>query len=238
MYVDAHTHLYEDPSMREQDVLIMAVSDDYPSSLKTLNLNVIPCVGIHPWEVEKSYNQLKEVEKLVPQACCIGEVGLDYRFVKDKELQKRVFLEFVRMAKEYDKPLNLHALDAWRDVFDILIKYDVKRAYFHWYNGPLNLLEDITAAGYFIGINAAIKIQKKHLRILDAAPLSSILTETDAPYNYHGLRLHPRMVKELVEIVAKRKNVDVQTVKEVILSNLKRLLGNDFENCIKRFATP
>ncbi len=225
-YVDAHVHLHEDPNMLVEGILIVAVSDDVESSKKTLELNAIPCVGVHPWEVERTgETELKELERLLERARCLGEVGLDYRFVKNKDKEMRFFETFLNWSREYDLPMNLHALDAWRDVFDLLLRYDIKRAYIHWYNGPLDLLEEIVSQGYFVGINAAIKVQKKHMKVLERTPLKSILTESDGPYNYRGLKLEPRMVPELVETISRVKGVSPQTVISSVRSNLERWLG-------------
>ncbi|UXD21325.1 deoxyribonuclease [Ignicoccus pacificus DSM 13166] len=226
-YVDAHVHLHEDPSLIEKDFLIVAVSDDLESSIKTLKLEgVFKCVGIHPWEVEESReSDLKKIEELAESAHCLGEVGLDYRFVKNRERERKFFEFFLNLSREYDLPMNLHALDAWREVFDLLLKYDIKRAYFHWYNGPLDLIEEITSQGYYIGINAAIKIQKKHLRVLERAPLKAILTESDGPYKYRGITLKPSMVREEIQKIAEVKGISAERVKEVVLSNLRSWLN-------------
>ena len=222
--IDAHVHLHEDPSMVKEADLVVAVSDDLKSSLETLKLPAVKCVGIHPWSVEgSSERDLVEIEKLAVEADCLGEVGLDNRYVKDKEKMMKFFEAFLKLSKEYDLPLNLHALDAWREVFELLLKFDVKRAYFHWYNGPLDLIEEIAGQGYFIGINAAITIQRKHLKVLRVAPLKAILTESDGPYNYRGTTLRPREVRKLVEIISKEKGVG--EVKEAVFRNLVRWLG-------------
>ena len=226
-YVDAHVHLHEDPSLASDKVIVVAVSDDLESSKKTLELNAIPCIGIHPWSVENSSERdLDEIEKMAEDVPCLGEIGLDYRYVKDKDRERRFFERFLTIAREYDLAVNLHALDAWRDVFELLLKYDINKAYFHWYNGPLDLIEEIVTQGYFIGINVALKIQKKHVKVLERTPLGSLLTESDGPYNYRGMKLGPSMIPELVETVARVKGVSVTVVINTVKSNLERLLGS------------
>jgi len=227
--VDAHVHLYEDPTMADEETILVAVSDDLESSLKTLSLkgeNVVPCVGVHPWSSpEVGEEELKEFEKLVERALCLGEIGLDKRYVPDFEKQRRVFEHFLTLSKEYSLPVNLHALDAWEEVFNMLLRYDVDRAYFHWFNGPLHLLDEIVSQGYYVGINAAAKIQKKHLRVIERAPLTSIMTESDGPYVYRGVKLTPKAVPELIGIIAKVKKVSEEAVAEAVLRNFKRWSG-------------
>jgi len=225
--VDAHVHLHEDPSMLTEGITVVAVSDDLDSSERTLELDAIKCIGIHPWSVpQSSEGELKRIGNMAESADCLGEVGLDYRFVGSREKQRTFFEYFLDIAREYDLPLNLHALDAWRDVFDLLLRHDIRRAYFHWYNGPLDLIEEIVGQGYFIGINAAIKIQRKHLRVLERTPLSRLITESDGPYNYRGLRLSPSLIPELTVKVAEVKGVSVESVVSVVRSNLHAWLGS------------
>ncbi|NPA84413.1 MAG: TatD family hydrolase [Crenarchaeota archaeon] len=213
--------------MLTEGITVVAVSDDLDSSERTLELDAIKCIGIHPWSVpQSSEGELKRIGNMAESADCLGEVGLDYRFVGSREKQRTFFEYFLDIAREYDLPLNLHALDAWRDVFDLLLRHDIRRAYFHWYNGPLDLIEEIVGQGYFIGINAAIKIQRKHLRVLERTPLSRLITESDGPYNYRGLRLSPSLIPELTVKVAEVKGVSVESVVSVVRSNLHAWLGS------------
>ncbi len=237
--LDAHCHLHEFDDYEIQSfemladkVAIVAVSDDAKSSKRTLELarkfrHVIPCVGIHPWSVhEAGKEDVNEVEKLAgePDVLCIGEVGLDKKFVPHTfQKQVEVFSKMLSLAKEYGLVVNVHAPDAWRDVLDMLLKYDIDKAIIHWYTGPLNLLEEIVSVGYFITVNPAVKIQRKHVRAVSNAPLTNLLPESDGPYVYRGLRLEPKMVREVIREVAKIKGVSEAAVESAFTTNLRRL---------------
>ncbi|MFB6470755.1 MAG: TatD family hydrolase [Vulcanisaeta sp. AZ3] len=234
MLYDAHSHLHEflDSRIEEfvKEITITGVSDDYPSSRRTLDLaerfgNVVPCVGIHPWNVDKvSIDELRQVERLVSEARCIGEVGLDRRFVPQSfERQMDFFRVFVRWAREYDLPLNIHAPEAWKDVLEIIRRDDVNKALIHWYTGPLNLIQEIHDYGYYISINAAIKIQEKSRAVAKEAPLDMILIESDGPYEYRGITLEPPMIKDAAKIIAEIKGMAVEDLWERISNNFSRL---------------
>ncbi|WP_256443604.1 TatD family hydrolase [Candidatus Nanopusillus massiliensis] len=77
--------------------------------------------------------------------------------------------------------------NASKDVFDLLIKYDIKKAYFHWYSGDEKLLEEIINKGYFIGINVATIVNEKYKKYIEIANIKSIITESDGLYNYKGI---------------------------------------------------
>lgn len=233
MYFDAHCHLHEfgDEEIDEfKDYVIVAVSDDLETSKKTLRLaerleNVVPCFGVHPWVVDKAtISCIDELEKLVSiiDSCALGEVGLDRKFVPQTfDRQLKFFKEFVRIAVEYDVPMNLHAAGAWREVYEELIRKDVERALLHWYTGPLDLLEELTGKGYFISINPALEIQKKHMMVAMEVDLRRMLIESDSPYEYRGLKLTPKLIPKVLEFLANARGLRLKELKSVIENNFR-----------------
>ena len=236
MLVDAHchAHAFSDMELKEfSKIKIIAVSEDIESSGKTIDLsrrfdNIIPFIGIHPWNLESmSARELEEVLRSLKlgEAMGIGEVGVDGRIKKNVRKQIEVFKLFCEVSAELGLPMNIHALGAWDEVFEIMLKMDVRRALFHWYTGPIRLLKDIGEAGYYISINPAVKIQPKHRRILENAELDMIITESDGPYNYRGLKLKPTMISDLIEFISNIKDVDRISLEKIIERNFERLLG-------------
>jgi TatD DNase family protein len=237
LYFDAHCHLHE---FNEEEVeefkgyVIVAVSDDVESSKRTMKMarereNVIPCFGIHPWAVDRaSINNVNEIEALVSRAelCGLGEVGLDKKFVPQTfSRQVKFFEEFVKMAVEYGIPLNVHAAGAWREVYEVFLRRDVERALLHWYTGPLDLLEELTAKGYFISINPAMEIQKKHMMVAVKVDLKRVLVESDGPYEYRGLKLTPKLIPKTLESLAKARGLGVEELRSVVESNFRAFFG-------------
>lgn len=238
MYVDAHCHLAE---FKEDDIQrflsfgieIIAVSEDLKTSMETLKLaerysSVIPCIGIHPWNIKHITES--EIQKIIDiisrnKVKCIGEIGLDKKFVPETwEKQIKIFKKFLEIASENNKIVNLHSAGAAREVFDLLLQYDIKHAIFHWYNGPIELIKEITDNGYLISINPALKIQKKHQRIVEKTDIRYIVTESDGPYKYRGLFLNPLMIPETVQIISNIKGIDIEKTKKNIWNNYKRLI--------------
>ncbi|RLG75420.1 MAG: TatD family deoxyribonuclease [Thermoprotei archaeon] len=235
-YVDSHCHLYEYSidNIKEylKILIIAAVSDDLESSIETLNLaskfnNIVPCVGVHPWEVGNTPREhVRKIISLIGKhgIKCLGEIGLDKKFVPETiDRQREFFTEFLQAAQEYELVVNIHAVNTWNEVLELLRKYDIEKAVFHWYTGPVELIDEITYSGYFISINPAFTIQDKHRRIVDYIDLEFLLTESDGPYNYRGLKLNPLMVKETVEYVSKVKKLSIGNVKKIIYDNFRKL---------------
>lgn len=244
MIVDVHCHLHEysDQQIRKffdkvRGLIVVAVSDDPASSRATLRLHeafgerVIPCVGIHPWEAGKvSEAGLGELERLVSKqesVRCVGEVGLDKKFVPETlDRQMKVFKKLVLYAREYGAVLNVHAAGAWREVLEVLVTNDVDKALIHWYTGPKDVLAELVSLGYFVSINPAVKVQRKHQEIAAAAPLKAVLMESDGPYNYRGMELSPLLLPELVKYLANVKNVSEKSLLTVLETNFRRLFNS------------
>ncbi|RLG83485.1 MAG: TatD family deoxyribonuclease [Thermoprotei archaeon] len=234
-YVDVHCHCYEyslDYLQKHKDFIIVIVSDDVESSIKTIEYaqkldNIVPCVGIHPWSIEEAkISDIETISRLIDKynVKCIGEVGLDTKFVpKTIDKQREFFNKFLQLAKEYDLVMNIHAAGTWNEVLDLLIKNSIEKAIIHWYTGPPNLIDEIASQGYYIGVNPAWKIQKKHREIISLAPISILITESDAPYNYRGLKMEPRMVVDSIKYIGEVKKLHYDDVVKRISNNFRNL---------------
>lgn len=235
MLADSHCHVYGfriDELESFKDILIVGVAEDYESSIKNLEIsktfsNIYAFVGAHPWNLQDIGD--KEVEKIIEiagESSGIGEVGLDKRYSKKTiEEQIKVFRLFCEVASEKNLPMNIHALDTWRECFSIVTSHNVKRVLFHWYTGPLNILEEIASQGYYISINPAVIIQPKHRVVLEKAEIDILITESDGPYLYHGMNLSPLKIRELVETMARIKDQPVEYLERVIENNFKKFIG-------------
>jgi len=250
MLVDIHSHIHEfsDEELRTllgqaENIVIVGVGDDLESSKKVIELSksygeIAPCVGLHPWSIKGS-EAIKEASSVIKLALennvkCLGEVGLDTKFVPQTiELQREVFKVFLEAARDYNMFLNLHTAGTWEEVFNLLVRYDVDAANFHWYTGPKTLLKDIETHGYTISINPAIKIQKKHQEIARIAPIEIMLTESDSPYEYRGLRLTPLMINDTIRIIASIKALEVEEIAKIIWSNFAKKYLKYFDNWLR-----
>ncbi len=242
-YIDMHNHFHE--LLEEEynikhiveynnEYIIVAVSDDLESSIRTLELSkkysfIRPCIGIHPWSIEEaSEDELNKLLSVVDkeEVNCLGEIGLDTIFVaKTINKQRKFFLKFLEKARDYNLLLNLHTAGTWNEVFNLLLKYDIEKAYFHWYTGPLDLLDEITSQGYYIGANPAWIIQKKHRRILEYAGVNNLITESDAPYKYKGIYMTPLLVKDTLNYLSQLYRISYEVLKYKIYQNYLSLFN-------------
>ena len=202
--IDTHAHLDEIENLDvvlEQAkaagvIAIIAVGQDAVSNTKTLEIAarypgfIYPALGYHPWSIKEAEikDNLDFIRTNISKAAAVGEVGLDYLkdLLKtvDKDLQKRVLLELLQIAKDNDKPALLHTRYAWQDAFDLVKRAGVNKAVFHWYTGTSSVLRDIIDNGYYISVTPAVEYHEEHRRAVKETPLDQLLLETDSPVIY------------------------------------------------------
>ncbi|MEM5799304.1 MAG: TatD family hydrolase [Candidatus Aenigmatarchaeota archaeon] len=209
----------------------LALSEQYPGF-------VYVSLGIHPTDViEMSDDDIEKYSKFIERnkrkIIAIGEIGLDYHWITDekqKQRTKEIFLFFLNLAKELDKPIILHSRKAEEDVLKLVIQEDVKIATFHSYTGNITLARKIIEEGFFISLNTNLPNSKNAKKIAKSLPLEQLLTETDAPFlsPYTGKVNVPQNVKLVIENVAKLRQMSIEEVKEVILENCESFFNVKF----------
>ena len=125
---------------------------------------LLPVVGIHP-ECINDKNNLYKIEDLIKnnKIYAIGEIGLDYYWVKDnKNEQKKLFIDQLKIAKKYNIPVIVHSRDAIQDTFDILNEYRVK-GIIHSYSGSIEMAHEFIKLGYKLGIGGVLTFKNSKL---------------------------------------------------------------------------
>ncbi|MGA2317452.1 MAG: TatD family hydrolase [Thermodesulfobacteriota bacterium] len=228
--VDGHAHLEElddlSESIQEAKAAgvrgIIAVGMDIESNKKVLQITevnrgyIYPALGYHPWEIkeEKVEANLSFIRDHVEEMVALGEIGLDYKIKVKKELQWEVFGGLLDIALESNKPVIIHCRYSHRRAFEMVRERKIKQAIFHWYSGPLDLLDKILSVGYFISATPALIYSPPHQEAIKRAPLGRILLETDTPVIYQGKESRPKDVWISLEQVARLKNLDPNFVSE------------------------
>ena len=76
-------------------------------------------VGFHPENLtDMPENYLDKIADMLKheKAVALGEIGLDYHWEIERELQHRVFEEQLKLAKDLDVPVVIHDREAHGDV--------------------------------------------------------------------------------------------------------------------------
>jgi TatD DNase family protein len=188
--------------------------------------------GLHPTHIGISDKELETYFDFIARnrdkIKAIGEIGLDYHYIKDRSKIKRmkdIFIEFLLIAKELELPVVLHLRDAFDDGFRIIVDKDIENAVFHCYTGKRGLAEGIVDEGYFISIAPNIIRNKNVKQVAKSIALEKLLTETDSPYLAieKGKPSTPKDVNVVAGKIAELKKTAVEEVDKITSRNARNV---------------
>lgn len=252
MLVDTHCHIFSEYYDDIESVIqksknagvgaIIVNGVDRKSNEEILKLIrkydvVYGALGIQPEEVSNcNDDDLDFIEKHIndDKIVALGEVGLDYHYECDKELQKKVFLKQLEIAKKYNKPVIVHSRDCINETYNILKDYNLK-GIMHCYSGSVEMAKKFNEIGFLLGIGgiATFKNAVKIVEVIKNIDLEYILVETDSPYlspePYRGKRNEPQNVQIIVDKISDIKELERDLVCETLVSNVNRLFDKQIE---------
>lgn len=190
-------------------------------------------VGVHPSDVddlnEDTYAWLRQ-QTTLQKTVAVGEIGLDYYWDKEPEIQAEQRYWFVRqlaLAQQADLPVIIHSRDAAEDTMQIMEKAyeDGIKGVIHCYSYSPEMAQEYVKMGYFIGVGGVVtfKNAKKLVKTVETIPLSSIVLETDCPYMapepHRGTRNDSRNIPYVIAKIAEIKGVSVEEVEQTTREN-------------------
>lgn len=255
MIIDTHCHLDDDRYKDDIDEVIdRAVKNGVemfvipaadPDTIQRAidiseaNENVYFAVGVHPYDARSYDRSFLEQFITHPKCVAVGECGLDYfrlpeneeEIKEEKRIQKEIFIDQIKLANRYNKPLIVHIRDASHDSLEILENYAGKQGgVLHCYNADHELLK-LAQKGFYYGIGGVLTFQnaRKLIEVYPRIPVEKLLIETDAPYltpyPYRGQRNEPSYCTYIAQKMAELSNMDSNEIADVTTQNAKRLFG-------------
>ena len=246
MFVDTHCHLYRSYYEDLDDVIEQIKESEIYRVInngcdKNSNIEVLELVGkydlmygalgIHP-ESANEYTQedLDYIEEHIKdkKIVAIGEIGLDYYWVKDnKDKQKELFEYQLKLAEKYNIPVIIHSREATQDTIDILKKYNVK-GIIHSFSGSYEVAQIYIKMGFLLGINGVITFKNCNLKdVIEKIDVSNIVLETDSPYltpvPNRGKRNDPTKVMDIAKFIADIKGITLEELSKEINGNLSKV---------------
>ena len=262
---------------------IMIPALDYESSLAAIKLaashpHIYAAVGFHPTDLDKwdessienlrslildsgssSYSQgtLPKPQERAPalqsKILAIGEIGLDYYWVKETDkqaIQRDILKQQLQLAQDVNKPVIIHMReenDAWFgqasiDLLNILSEWHRelsaqnhplkdKPGVLHSYNGNLETAQKALQLNFYIGVTGPVtyKNAEEKRQIIRQLPLDRLLIETDAPFlapvPQRGKRNEPAFVAHIADKIAEIHTTTREHIAEVTSANAARLFG-------------
>jgi len=254
--IDCHAHLDQlddlDSALeqaRDAGVAgIMAVGVDLSSNQRNMEiiqtcskLQIRLGLGLHPGEIKTDQvdETLTQVEQNMPEAHAVGEIGLDfwYKWVRKdqekKDEQREVFRRQLEIARDHDKPVIIHSRGAWAQCLEIVRSVGVNKGVFHWYSGPVDVMQEILDQGFYVSCTPSIAVSPQAREAMEAAPIERTLIETDCPVYFKdpqtgdGFRASPSSVLRTLELYAQLRKISMQEASDRLNKNACELFGFD-----------
>lgn len=246
MFIDTHCHVVSE-YYDDIDVVIKNAIDNgvlkiiingynMQSNREVLELVkkydiVYGALGIQPEELyDYNDDSLKFIEEHIndEKIIAVGEIGLDYHYDTDKDLQKELFKRQLKIAYKYNKPVIIHSRDCIQETYNILKESKVKGV-MHCYSGSKEMALEFIKIGFLIGIGgvSTFKNAKNIVDVIKYIPLEYIILETDSPYltpePYRGKRNEPMYIPIVAKRVADIKGLDIKEIERTTTDNARRL---------------
>jgi TatD DNase family protein len=249
------------PSMElESSKAVIKLANSHP--------NIFAAVGFHPTELDKwgetSIYDLRELilESGKPQEqapafqnkiLAIGEIGLDYYWVKEPEKQRHqreVLQQQLKLAQEANLPVIIHMReenDAWFgqasiDLLSILSEWHQelkaqnhplkeKPGVLHSFNGNLETAQKAMQLNFYIGVTGPVtyKNAEEKRQVIRQLPLERLLIETDSPFltpvPHRGKRNEPAFVAHIADKIAEIHMTTREQIAQITSDNASNLFG-------------
>jgi len=255
--IDCHAHLASDAFDADRDAVldraalagvrkIVVVGEDAGDDRRVLELAsrrpdlLVPCVGLHPDRFAEDReapgpDAIAEVAALARRErgrlAAIGEVGLDYFWVKSDErraAQRRCLEAMVELSLELDLPLNVHSRSAGHYAIDLLAAAGARRVLMHAFDGKAShARRAVEQHGFVFSVPPSVVRSAQKQKLVRSLPLESLALETDSPVlgPEPKTRNEPANLGLVVEAIADLKGVSADDVIEAAAASTRRVLG-------------
>ena len=253
MIFETHAHYDDDRFNEDRDELLRRLPEEgvgvvinsgasVESTRDTIRLakeysHVYAAVGVHPSEIEEldeDFMLWMKEQASDEKTVAIGEIGLDYYWDKEPEVQERQRYWFgrqIELARETGLPIIVHSRDAAADTMQVMKEHHAEDipGVIHCYSYSKEMAMEFVKMGYYIGVGGVVtfKNAKKLKEAVDALPLEKILLETDCPYMapepYRGKRNSSLYLPYVIEEIARIKGVSTEEVERVTEENARKL---------------
>ena len=191
--------------------------------------------GLHPMYLSEHRPAHLEdlrtwIEREKPVA--VGECGLDF-FVEglDAETQQQYFDGQLRLAREFDLPVIVHARRAVDAVIASIRRIGGLRGVVHSFSGSPEQARQLWQLGFLIGLGGPVTYERANrLRTLARTmPLDYLLLETDAPdqpdAGIRGQRNEPARLPVVRDVIAGLRGITAVEVSQATTRNAERLFN-------------
>jgi TatD DNase family protein len=249
--VDSHAHVDDSAFADDRDAMLQRAREAGVSAILAIGCNVhaldgastiaaqhdwiYSAAGVHPHEAKLAtpahYDLIQRLAQQ-PRFLAWGEIGLDYHYDHSpRDVQKRVFIEQLDLARAARLPVIIHCREAWSDCLAILDEHWRSTGLggiLHCYSGTLAEAQQGIHMGFMVSFAANVTYPKaQNLRdIAKELPLEWLLTETDSPYlapqPLRGKRNEPANVAAVAKTLGPVRNLTPVEFAAAASANVRR----------------
>lgn len=260
-WIDTHNHL-QDPRLGDPGPVIAAMKGSGVTrcivnatresdwqALESLAADepdfILPAFGIHPWHAHTAspgwQKRLAGLLEEHPQAS-VGECGLDSWISEPAlEIQRPIFADQLRLAREMDRPVTIHCLKAWGALLEAFKESpSPPRFLMHSFGGSIETARRLIPLGAYFSFSGYFLHPRKSavLEVFRQLPPDRILLETDAPDMLPPTEFitrplpenhnHPANLATIGHGLAKALGMLPEALAEITCGNAARCFGEPF----------
>ncbi|MDE2156539.1 MAG: TatD family hydrolase [Xanthomonadaceae bacterium] len=203
---------------------------------------LFPAFGLHPMYLARhAPGDVHELSSWLDDgiAVAVGEIGLDFHVTgldhdhHERDLQRHYFASQLRLARERDLPVIVHARGALEEVILTLRRTAGLRGVVHSFSGSLEQARRLWAMGFHLGIGGPVTYDRAQRlrRIVAQMPIEFLLLESDAPdqpdAGHRSQRNEPSRVVEVLRCVAALRDRPAAEIADATTANAQRLFDLD-----------
>ena len=211
-YIDIHTHdeAASGPGIFSV-ISLMAHEPDRPENISS----VAYTFGIHPWFLTESTHK-QQIAAVLETAgsspvIAIGEAGFDKLRGPSPDLQRIAFEEQVTIAGEHNKPVVIHCVRGWEELFRAHKRLKPSLPWLvHGFRGNMDLAAQLISKNMFLSFWFNFIIRPEAAKLIKILPRERIFLETDGS----GLDIKDIYIKVSADL-----EMTVEKLKGIIYKN-------------------
>jgi TatD DNase family protein len=242
---DAHTHIDMKHFKNDRDRVIQRSRDAGLVGMVTSSISPASfrrTLGIlkkhkdfiyHSAGCSASQVTMEEAEQIIAltrkysaDIVAVGEVGLDYHWVKDpkaRKAQEPIFSKFIQLASDLDLPIVIHSRKAEERATEILEDQFSGDVLMHCFDGSPDVAKRVADNGWYITLPANFSKYRNRVESAEILPIEQILLETDGPYlSPTQGRNEPANIRYGCESLSQVLDQPIEFVAETTTINAKR----------------
>jgi TatD DNase family protein len=242
-FIDVHCHLHDEVFDGDRDEVVKKALNCGVEIIITSTLNMrelekalsiankYDCIRVSAGFDPLNLSTLdveevaREVKRLRDKIVAIGEVGLDFFYVKGEEREKQIeiFRFWINVASELKLPLIVHSRSAGKYAVEILVEEGYDKVLMHAFDGSGEWALKGASRGFMFSIPPSVIRSQQKVKLVKRIPIERLMVESDAPVlgPEPGKRNEPSNVVVSAVKIAEIKKIDLNRVCEELYLNSK-----------------